>query len=319
MKVLRPCRVAIVGAGYTAREHIRAFADVPDVIIVGIYSRTRSRAEALAVTYGILRVCESIGELYDKTEADLVVVTVPEMAMNSVSRACFEFPWTVMLEKPAGYNVPDAEEICVDAQQKSRKVLIALNRRFYHSSRSVLSELQDQDGPRFIKVQDQENQQQALSAGQPRSVVDNWMYANSIHVIDYLRFFGRGKIKHVQPVIPWNPEKPGIVIARIEFADGDIGLYEGVWNGPGPWAVNVTTAAKRWELRPLEQAARQNLGERHLQPLATNEWDQTFKPGFRLQAEMAVMAALGQPSESVTIGDALETMRLIQAIFTTSI
>ena len=51
------------------------------------------------------------------------------------------------------------------------------------------------------------------------------------------------------------------------FASGDIGLYEGIWNGPGPWACTVTTPRRRWELRPLEKAVFQNAGERKLNPV----------------------------------------------------
>ena len=47
-------RVAIVGAGAMAREHIRAFADVPRVTVCGIHSRTREKAEKLAAGDALL-------------------------------------------------------------------------------------------------------------------------------------------------------------------------------------------------------------------------------------------------------------------------
>lgn len=310
-----PCKVALVGAGNTARGHIRAFTDVPGVTIVGISSRTRSRAETLAAEYHITKVYDCVSELYDKTRAALLVVAVNELSMNSVSRECFEFPWKVLLEKPAGYNLADAEEIYAIAQERNREVFVALNRRSYASTRAARDDLNRQDGFRFVKVQDQEDPEAALAAGQPKLVVDNWMYANSIHLIDYFRIFGRGKIRQVKPVIAWNPGKPSVVVSEIEFESGDIGLYEGIWNAPGPWAVSISTSPKQWELRPLEQAAFRSRGERQMQPVAPHPWDQTFKPGFRFQAEMAVNAALGKPTELPTLGDALETMQLIQAIF----
>lgn len=309
----QPCKIAIIGAGYTAREHIKAFADVAGASIVGIHSRTRSRAEALAAEYNIKRVCSSVGELYEQTRADLVVVTVVELSMNTVSQACFEFPWTALLEKPAGYNLADAVEIEVAAREKNRSVFVALNRRFYSSTRAALGGLTDE--PRFIKVQDQEDQMAALAAGQPELVVKNWMYANSIHMIDYLRMFGRGTIQQVETQFPWRNKEPHVMHATMKFSSGDTGVYEGVWNMPGPWAVTVATHSKRWELRPMEQAHFQNKGERKLHPVDIHEWDKKFKPGFRLQAEMAVKAALGMPSQSVTLGDSLETMRLIHSIF----
>lgn len=315
MSLIKLCKVAIIGAGYTAREHIRAFADVPGATIVGIHSRTRSKAEALAKEFTIPLVCDSVAELYEKTKADLVVVTVVELSMRVVSIDCFGYPWTVLLEKPAGYNISDAEEIKNAAQKKERKVYVALNRRFYSSTQAVKKDLSSVSETFFIKVQDQEDQQAALLAGQPKIVVDNWMYANSIHMIDYFRIYGRGKIVRVEPVIPWNADKPGVVVSKIIFDSGDFGIYEGIWNGPGPWSVTINMPSKRWELRPVEQAGFQNRGERKSQPVEQHLWDKTFKPGFRLQAEHAVSAALGQRSESITLTDAFETMLLVQAIF----
>ena len=70
----RCCRVAFIGAGVMAREHLRAFADVDCVELSGLYSRTRSRAEKLGEDFGVRLVCDSIAELYERTEADLVVL-----------------------------------------------------------------------------------------------------------------------------------------------------------------------------------------------------------------------------------------------------
>jgi hypothetical protein len=77
----------------------------------------------------------------------------------------------------------------------------------------------------------------------------------------------------------------------------------------------VTTPKKRWELRPLEQGAYQVRGERRLQAVEACAWDRDFKPGFRLQAEEAASAARGQPSRLASLDDAIETMRLIRAVF----
>lgn len=298
-----------------AREHIRAFSSVPGVKIAGIHSRTRGRAEVLASEFGIPAVCETISELYERTEAQLVVVTVIETAMSKVSCAAFEFPWTALLEKPAGLNLEDAELIHSAAGRYGRKVLVGLNRRFLSSTRAALSDLEQTGSPRFIHVQDQQNLEVAASIGHADVVVRNWMYANSIHMIDYLRAFGRGRVTEVVPIFTWAPKTARIVAAKIEFESGDLGLYECIWQGPGPWAVNITTAEKRWEMRPLEQAAFQVWSERRLQPVEVHAWDQEFKPGFRLQAEMALAEARGGSSASVSLDEAMETMRLINAIY----
>lgn len=299
-----------------AREHLRAFADVPGVRLCGLHSRTRARAEALASEFGVDHVCDSVEELYERTQAHLAVVTVPELSANRVSRQCFAFPWTVLLEKPAGYDLGDAEAIAGFARQSGSRVFVALNRRLYSSTQAVVDDLATRADRRYIRVQDQQDQAAALAAGQPPVVVKNWMYANSIHTIDYLRLVGRGRVECVRPIRRWTPDDPGLVISEIQFDSGDIGLYEGIWNGPGPWAVAVSTASRRWEMRPLEQASFQNRGDRTLHAVDIHAWDKTFKPGFRRQAERATAAALGNSETGLaTIDDALETMRLIAQVF----
>lgn len=312
------CKVAFVGAGNMAAEHIKAFRAVPGVELAGICSRTRARAEVLARDCGVRAVCGSISELYEKTNAALVVIAVPELAVGAVSLECFHYPWACLIEKPAGYDLTDAEALALAARDRSRLAYVALNRRHYSSTRSVVEDLAKNAGPRFIHVQDQEDTIVALQAGQPKLVVENWMYANSIHVIDYFTVLGRGAVVEVEPFVRWTPQQPGLVAAKVLFASGDVGLYTAIWNGPGPWSVAVTTPLKRWEMRPLERAAFQPYGQRTLQPITPHEWDSEFKPGLRRQAELAVHAALGRPApELPTLEDALISMRLTRSIYQT--
>lgn len=307
--------VAIVGAGSMAREHIRAFQSIPGVSVAGIHSRTRAKAEALAAEFGIASVCDSVEELHQTTGAKLVVVTVFETAMKRVALECCRFNWTLMLEKPPGMHLADALDIHAVAKRAGLKVVVGLNRRFLNSSLTAADDLAQHDVPRFIHVYDQQDLKVAQALNHPPEVVDNWMFANSVHLVDYLRFFGRGRITNVTPVATWNPQSPGVVIARVDFESGDIGVYEAIWNGPGPWSVTVTTPVRRWEMRPLEQAQFQNAGERKQQIVPPTEFDAQFKPGFRRQAEQAVAAAAGLPATIPTMDEALETMRLIDVIY----
>jgi predicted dehydrogenase len=194
-------------------------------------------------------------------------------------------------------------------------VLVGLNRRFLSSTRAVLDDLAGSDSRRYIRVLDQQSLAEAQALGHPEPVVQNYMYANSIHVVDYLSLLGRGPVESVERVLPWDPRDPGVVLATIRFESGDVGVYEGIWNGPGPWAVMLVTEEKRWELRPLEQAAFQLPSERQLVSVPSHDWDREFKPGLRLQAEHAVAATRGERCEIPTIGESLRTMRLIEAIF----
>ena len=48
-----------------------------------------------------------------------------------------------------------------------------------------------------------------------------------------------------------------------------------------------------------------------------HHWDKQFKAGFRRQAQLAVSAALGgEFAQLATLEEGLETMKLVQRIFT---
>lgn len=308
-------KVAIIGAGYMATEHAKAFSDIAGVQLSGIYSRTRSRAEKLALEYSSSAVFDSIGELYENTKADLVVIAVPELSVREVCLEAFKYPWTCLIEKPAGYDVPDAEAILVAARLNNRKAFLSLNRRQYSSTHAVLGDLEGHKGQRLVHVYDQENPRVALESGQPQKVVDNWMFANSIHVIDYFRLFCRGELLSVDNLSPWQPNEPCFVLAKLTYSSGDIGMYEAVWEGPGPWAVTVTTHSRRWELRPLEQAVFQDYKSRQIESLSVHPWDTQFKPGLRRQAEEAIRALEGEPHQLPTLEDGLQTMNIAARIY----
>jgi predicted dehydrogenase len=287
---LRKWKIAVVGAGYMALEHAKAFASLPSVEIVGVCGRTRSRAEALAATCGI-HVYDSVDAMYRDTHADAVVVAVNELSMHDVCVACFEHPWLCLLEKPVGIDLAQAQAILALSRRADGRCFVALNRRSYSATRQALAELAQDDSPRLISVLDQQDMVSARAGGQPDKVLRNYMFANSIHLIDYLNLFGRGEVVDVEPVVRWTPATPGFVVGAIRYSSGDSGLYQSVWDGPGPWSVTVTNRQVRLELRPLERLSIQRRGERRLTEIAPDPIDERFKPGLLYQAQQ-ILAAL---------------------------
>jgi predicted dehydrogenase len=259
---------------------------------------------------------DSIAALHERTHADLVAITVPELSANPVAMEAFKYPWAVLMEKPAGYDLADAEKIAAAGRARKAPVMVGLNRRFYSSALTIKSDLETRPKEkRFIHVQDQQSYAEARRYNHPPQVVERFMYANSIHLIDLIPFFARGSVTRVEPVTPWRGEDTEVMLAYVEFDSGDTALYEGLWKGPGPWAANVSTPGKRWIMQPLEQATYQNAGERTRHTIEASEDDRRFKAGFLLQARAAVAAVRGETSQIPALEDSLQTMRLINRMF----
>ena len=297
------------------REHIRAFKGLPGVELSGVFSRTKIKADALATEFSVLHVCDSIRDLYNKTNADLVIVSVPVLTTKEVVLEALQYPWIQLIEKPVGKNIAEAEEILAASKKFSGKGFAAFNRRFYSSTKAVIQDQADSNEKRLVCVYDQEDPWAEWEEPRSKELIDNWMFANSIHLIDYFRFLGRGKIISVEPHVRWNPDDHLAVAARLTYDSGDIGLYQSVWGAPGPWAVTVTTKSKRWELRPLEQASFQLYGTRKLEVIPVDQADVDFKAGLKIQAVEAIKMVNGLPHQLVTLEDSLETMKLVEQIY----
>lgn len=311
---MKKWKIAIVGAGYMAGEHAKAFASLPQVSIVGVCGRSRARAEALAAEYRV-PVFDTIAAMYRETQADAVVVAVNELSMLEVSLECFRQPWACLLEKPIGIDLAEAREILAASRAAGARAFVALNRRSYSATRQALDGLTQDSSPRLISVLDQQDLTAVLDSGQPQRVVSNYMFANSIHLVDYFCTFGRGDIASVSPVVSWDPQRPVFVVATMRFSSGDVGVYQAVWNGPGPWSVTVTNQSARFELRPLEKLGIQRRGERQLAEVAVDAIDRDYKPGLRHQAEQLIRLLASSETTLVSVEEAARSMALCADIY----
>ncbi len=308
-------RAAFIGAGYMASEHLKVFNALQDVKLVGIHSRSLIRAEQLSSKYPGLAVKHNIQALLQETSPDLVIISVPELSCLDVCTQAFQYPCTFLIEKPVGHQLAEAKAIEELSTSSNLKTYVAFNRRFYSSTILLNKSLSSNDSPRLVTILDQEDQSAALDAGQPKQVVDNWMYANSIHLIDFFPQLCRGELNRTDVLIPWSPDLPGNVMAKLSYSSGDVGLYQATWNAPGPWSLSVNTTNFRAEMRPIEQLSIQHAGSRTSELQPTDPIDLQYKPGLFRQAQEAVKAVLGKPHTLPTIVEANRSMTLVSSIY----
>lgn len=309
-----PVRVGIVGTGYMAREHARAFQGVAS--IEGVAGRNPDRAMAFAQEFSVPFVARNPEELLRRCQLDLVVIAVSELALPEVLASCLKTSVTLLVEKPIGVDLGVSIQLADLVTKSEAKAFVGLNRRQYASTRQALEQLSSRDSAtRFIQILDQEDPRVGLKGGKPNEVVSNWMYANSIHLIDLIRVFGRGQVRSVDVEHAWDPFDPGYVTAHLEFDSGDIASYQAVWNRPGPWSCAVTTAVQRLEMRPLEELSIQEPESRALTKIELGSIDKLYKPGLRMQALQAVNAVRGQPHTLPDFKDALKSVHLVSSLY----
>ena len=309
-------KLAIVGAGSMAREHLRVLNKMPDIDVVGIYSRTNARAAALSEEFSIRVVARSINELYLETQAAGVVIAVSEVSTESICLQALAHPWKLLVEKPVGLCLDETRRILDFAEGKEDSFFVAMNRRNYASTLMALNELSRLGGERVIQIIDQEDPLLALRGGRLKQVCDQWHFANSIHLIDLINVFCRGSLVSVNNVIPWQDGYlPKVTHSIISFDSGDIGIYHSVWNAPGPWSLTIETTKKRIEMRPLENLAIQTYPERHSEFQKISREDDDLKPGFLRQMHEFSEALKGRSCNLPTLKTYLTTAKLTHELY----
>jgi hypothetical protein len=297
------------------RQHAKAFNAISSFSLTGAFNRTRTKSESFANDFSIPFIADSIEELYEKTKADVVVVSVSELETAKVCEKIFQFPWKVLCEKPVGYNLEDSKHILDLAKKHKANVYVALNRRHFSSTRNLLAALNPMADQRIIRIFDQEDPRAAAKAGRPSIVVENWMFANSIHLIDLFPLFGRGAIQSIDPIVKFDPQNPCFVAAKINYSSGDVGLYEALWNRPGPWSISVSEGEHLWTMQPIEHLAHQVYGSRLSESMALSEKDQLFKPGFYQQACEVLELLENRHHNLPTLADSYSSMELVSRIY----
>jgi predicted dehydrogenase len=114
--------IGIVGAGFVTGFHLQAFVGVRDADVVGIWSRTRSRAEdaaarARALGVGDTRVFDSIADMVADPAIDAIWICAPNYARVETVEAIVEAMGRggrligIACEKPLGRTVAEAAHI----------------------------------------------------------------------------------------------------------------------------------------------------------------------------------------------------------------
>src|SRR5437879_3401831 len=108
-------RVAIVGAGWIAQEHIATLGQLGESV-VAVCDIDEAKARAAAEPVGATAYGE-LGELLDREELDAVVVATPPLAHREGATAVLERGLPLYLEKPIARTLEDARAIVEAAER----------------------------------------------------------------------------------------------------------------------------------------------------------------------------------------------------------
>jgi len=123
-------RVAIIGCGKIADQHVLASRRIPDCLVVGLCDRELLMAGQLGERFGIKACFADTAEMLRATNPDVVHITTPPQGHFSLAKQCLEAGCHVYLEKPFTVTAPEALELIQLAERRGRKITAGHNLQF---------------------------------------------------------------------------------------------------------------------------------------------------------------------------------------------
>lgn len=281
-------KIWIIGAGTIAQEYGKVLSALGyDYTVIGRGEQSATKFEEVTgkevITGGLESFLSSMPVPADKA---IIATNLNALSSNTIELVKYGVK-EIFCEKPGFLYPEECHNVVKVANTYDAKVFLAYNRRFFSSVLKAEEIIAEDGGVKSFNFEFTEWGHVIEAANKPREDLDNWMYANSTHVID-LAFFLGGMPTQINCVtsgeLSWH--KPAIFAGSGITDKGALFCYQANWAAPGRWSVEILTSKHRLIFRPMEQLQIQNIGSVAINPVEIDDHlDKEFKPGFYLETK----------------------------------
>ena len=279
--LMKKIKILILGAGNIASEHLKVLKKEKTFEVIGLISRTEKKVKNLCTKFNIPVVTNNISNFIKNSRPDGIMILVSADQIYKTAKKVMKFKIPLFLEKPPGLSIKEVTTLAKLSEKFKTPNIVGFNRRYYSSFEKGLNLIKKNGKLLNIMIEGHERIW-TFNKKIKKNIKKKWLYANCIHTIDLLRFFG-GDIKTVYSLRKRLIEKNfDNFSALVKFKNGLIGNYISNWYSPGGWSVKLFGNKITVIFEPLERGywidkrfKRKNI--------SLSKKDQLFKPGFYKQ------------------------------------
>jgi len=278
----------LIGAGGMAQDYARVLLGLG--VSYQVIGRGVDSAAAFEKATGkVVRVGGVTDALKSESPPEKVIIAVGVEQLAATAQELIRAGTKrIMVEKPAGLDLAEVQELNRIAEQYDASVLLAYNRRFYGSVQQARQCIAEDGGVLSAQFEFTEWSHVIAPLVKGAGVKEHWLLGNSTHVIDLaFHLIGRPQDWKCWQAgsIEWHPAAARFAGAGVS-EQGVMFSYLADWQAPGRWGVELLTAKRRLILRPMEQLQVTPLGSVKVEAIAPlDSLDQDYKPGLYRQTK----------------------------------
>lgn len=126
-------RLGIIGTGRIAHDFATDLAEVPDIELSAVGSRSQASADRFAAEFDVPRAHPSYAELAHDPHLDLVYIATPHSLHRANSLLCLDAGKSVICEKPFAINADEAGVVIDRARERGLFLMEAMWTRYVPS------------------------------------------------------------------------------------------------------------------------------------------------------------------------------------------
>jgi predicted dehydrogenase len=127
-------KIAILGCGKIADQHVEHIRYLPDCTIVAVCDREELMARQLAERLNIQACFTDAAELLENARPDVVHITTPPQSHFGLGKLCLDAGAAVYIEKPFTMNAAEAEDLIAVAGARGLMLTVGHNNQFSHAA-----------------------------------------------------------------------------------------------------------------------------------------------------------------------------------------
>ena len=175
--------ILVVGCGYWGRNYVRIFSELPDAHVAVVCDGSVERLQAIGAQYPDVLLTTSLDEALGSADVSAAVVCTPAATHHAVTEQCLRAGLHVLLEKPMTTTTEEADELLLNAAERSLTLMVGHTFLFNAGVRKVKEYIERGEVGRIYYLY-----AQRTSLGPVRSDVDAlWDLApHDISIFGYL-------------------------------------------------------------------------------------------------------------------------------------
>jgi predicted dehydrogenase len=130
-------RVALIGAGQIARQHLSCLKTLPGVQVAGVCDLSPAVAESIAERYGVPAWFTDHAAMLREVKPEVVHVTTPPTSHFRLAMDALQSGAHVLVEKPATVRLAELEELARYASERTLSLTEDYNYVFNHATREI--------------------------------------------------------------------------------------------------------------------------------------------------------------------------------------